>query len=70
MEKYIQTDHQSPAGRPEVPEFPPPSYEAAIKKKDQEQSRINSSTADFGAHAVPAGYEDYNSDNEYLDHWL
>ena len=31
---------------------------------------FSSATEDFMANAVAAGYEDYNSDNEYLEHWL
>ena len=31
---------------------------------------FDAATADFMANAIPAGYEDYNSDNEYLKHWL
>ena len=67
----------------QVPEFPPPSYEVAIKRKDNNLSSaavhrsiiwptepLDPSTADFMANAIPAGYEDYNSDNEYLEHKL
>ena len=61
----------------------PPSYDVAVGEKFNNLSSaavygpivwptkpFSLATEDFMSNAVAAGYEDYTSDDEYLEHWL